>query len=150
MAEGQLAGRVAIVTGASSGIGRATVSALAAEGAKVGVVARSADGVGAIVEEITAAGRTALACPADVAEPAAVREVVARVVGAWGRVDLLVANAGVNSKQRNLHDMSEEQWQYVVGVNLSGVYHCARAVLPQMRSQREGTIVPVASMAGRR
>jgi NADP-dependent 3-hydroxy acid dehydrogenase YdfG len=149
MAEGQLAGRVAIVTGASSGIGRATVAALAAAGAKVGVVARSADRVGAIVEELTAGGGTALACPADVAEPAAVREVVARVVGAWGRIDLLVANAGLNTKQRNLHDMSEEQWQYVVGVNLSGVYHCARAVLPQMRAQREGTIITVASMAGR-
>ena len=97
MAEGQLVGQVAIVTGASSGIGRAAVAALAAEGAKVGVVARSADRVGAIVEELTAAGGTALACPADVAEPAAVREVVARVVGAWGRVDLLVAHAGINT-----------------------------------------------------
>ena len=149
MAEGQLTGKVAIVTGASSGIGRATVHALAAEGAKVGVVARSADVVGAIVEEIVAGGGAALACPADVAEPSAVRAAVARVVDAWGRLDLLVANAGVNTRQRNLHDMSDEQWRYVVGVNLSGVFHCIQAVLPRMRAQREGTIITVASMAGR-
>lgn len=149
MVEGKLAGTVAIVTGASSGIGRATVAALAAEGARVAAVARSADVVGAIADEIVAGGGAALACPADVADPAAVRGVVERVVGAWGRVDLLVANAGVNTKQRNLHDMSEAQWQHVVGVNLSGVFHCARAVLPRMRAVGAGTIITVASMAGR-
>ena len=149
MAEGQLAGRVAIVTGASSGIGRATALALAAEGAKVAAVARSAGVIEALADEINADGGTALACPADVAEPAAVRGVVARVVAAWGRLDLLVANAGVNTKQRNLHDLSEEQWERVVGVNLSGVFRCAKAALPQMRAQREGTIAIVASMAGR-
>ncbi len=149
MAEGRLAGKVAIVTGASSGIGRATVSALAAEGARVGAVARSADVLREIVAEVADRGGTALACPADVADPAAVRGVVERVIGAWGRIDLLVANAGVNTKQRNLHDLSAEQWQHVVDVNLSGVFHCARAVLPQMRARREGMIVIVASMAGR-
>ena len=149
MAEGKLASRVAIVTGASSGIGRATVYALAAEGAKVGAVARSADAVHEIVEAVNAGGGTALACPADVADPAAVRGVVERVAGAWGQIDLLVANAGVNTKQRNLHDLTEEQWQQVVGVNLSGVFYCAKAVLPWMRARQEGTIVIVASMAGR-
>lgn len=149
MAEGKLAGKVAIVTGASSGIGRASVYALAAEGAKVGVVARSADVVRAIVDEINGQGGTALACPADVADAAAVRGVVEQVVGAWGQIDLLVANAGVNTKQRNLNDMTAEQWQYVVGVNLNGVFNCVQAVLPQMRAQREGTIITVSSMAGR-
>lgn len=149
MAEGALAGKVALVTGASSGIGRATVAALAAEGTRVAVVARSADVVGAIADEVTAGGGVALACPADVADPAAVRGVVERVVGAWGRLDLLVANAGVNTKQRNLHDMTEEQWRYVVGVNLNGVFNCAQAALPSMRARGEGTIITVASMAGR-
>ena len=149
MAEGALAGKVALVTGASSGIGRATVTALAAEGARVAVVARSADVVGAIADEVAAGGGAALACPADVADPAAVRGVVERVVGAWGRLDLLVANAGVNTKQRNLHDMTEEQWRYVVGVNLNGVFNCAQAALPPMRARGEGTIITVASMAGR-
>jgi NADP-dependent 3-hydroxy acid dehydrogenase YdfG len=149
MGGGKLAGKVAIVTGASSGIGRATVYALAHEGARVAVVARSADVVAAIVAEINGGGGTALDCTADVADAAAVRGVAERVVGEWGRIDILVANAGVNTKQRNLHDMSEEQWGYVVGVNLTGVFNCAKAVLPTMRQQREGLIITVASMAGR-
>src|SRR3954453_13383263 len=103
MAEGKLAGKVAIVTGASSGIGRAAVYALAAEGAKVAVVARSADVVRAITAEITGQGGVALprgipgrgggarACRADVADPAAVQGVVDQVIGAWGQLDLLVA-----------------------------------------------------------
>ncbi|CAA9573228.1 MAG: 3-oxoacyl-[acyl-carrier protein] reductase [uncultured Thermomicrobiales bacterium] len=150
MAEGKLAGKVAIVTGASSGMGRATVYALAAEGAKVAVVARSADVVVAIADEINGGGGVALALPADVADAAAVGALVERVVGEWGRIDLLVANAGVNTKERALHNISQEQWEYVIGVNLNGVFNCAKAVLPQMRAQREGTIITVASMAGRR
>ena len=150
MSEGRLAGKVAIVTGASSGMGRATVYALAAEGAKVGIVARSADVVGAMAAEIGGNGGTALALPADVADAAVVGALVERVIGEWGRIDILVANAGVNTKERALHNISQEQWEYVVGVNLNGVFNCAKAVLPQMRAQREGTIMVVSSMAGRR
>ncbi len=150
MAGGQLAGKVAIVTGASSGMGRATVYALAAEGMKVGIVARSADVVEGIAAEIADTGGTALALPADVADVGAVGSLVERVIGEWGRIDLLVANAGVNTKERALHDISQEQWEYVIGVNLNGVFNCAKAVLPQMRAQREGTIITVSSMAGRR
>lgn len=150
MAGGQLAGKVAIVTGASSGMGRATVYALAAEGMKVGIVARSADVVEEIAAEIADTGGTALALAADVADAGAVGSLVERVIGEWGRIDLLVANAGVNTKERALHDISQEQWEYVIGVNLNGVFNCAKAVLPQMRAQREGTIITVSSMAGRR
>ena len=150
MTEEKLTGKVAIVTGASSGMGRATAYALAAEGAKVGVVARSADVIGTIVDEINAADGTALALPADVADPAAVQGLVDQVIGAWGQLDILVANAGVNTKERALHNISVEQWEYVVGVNLNGVFNCAKAVLPQMRAQGEGTIITVTSMAGRR
>lgn len=150
MAGGQLAGKVAIVTGASSGMGRATVYALAAEGMKVGIVARSADVVEQIAAEITGTGGTVLALPADVADASAVGALVERVIGEWGRIDLLVANAGVNTKERALHNISQEQWEYVIGVNLNGVFNCAKAVLPQMRAQHEGTIITVSSMAGRR
>jgi NADP-dependent 3-hydroxy acid dehydrogenase YdfG len=149
MTEGRLAGKVAIVTGASSGIGRATVYALAAEGAKVAAVARSAEVVKQIADEITRQGNTAVAYAADVSDPAAVDRFVTNVIHDWGRIDILVANAGVNTKQRNFHDMSVEQWDYVVNVDLNGVFYCARAALPQMRLQSEGTIITVASMAGR-
>ena len=149
MVDGRLAGQVAIVTGASSGIGRATAHAVAAEGANVALVARSGDVLRGIAGEIAARGGTAQAYATDVADATALERVVAAVVQAWGRVDLLVANAGVNTKQRNLHDMSVAQWDYVTGVDLSAVFYCVRAVLPQMRSQQRGTIVTVASMAGR-
>jgi NADP-dependent 3-hydroxy acid dehydrogenase YdfG len=150
VAEGKLTGQVAIVTGASSGIGKATAYALAEEGAKVAIVARSADVINQMADEINGKGGAAIAYAADVANADAVERFVANVVHEWGRIDLLFANAGVNTKQRNLHDMSVEQWDYVIDVNLNGVLYCVRAVLPQMRTQHEGTIITLASMAGRR
>ncbi len=149
MAEGKLAGQVAIVTGASSGIGRATVYALADAGAKVAIVARSADVINAMADEIVAKSGIAIAYAADVADAAAIERFVANVVHEWGRIDLLFANAGINTKQRNLHDMSVEQWDHVIDVNLNGVLYCVREVLPQMRRQKQGTIITLASMAGR-
>ncbi|HEY8291006.1 MAG TPA: SDR family oxidoreductase [Thermomicrobiales bacterium] len=149
MAEGKLTGQVAIVTGGSSGIGRATAYALADEGAKVAIVARSADVINAMADEITGKGGTAIAYAADVADAAAVARFVTNVIHEWGRIDLLFANAGVNTKQRNLHDMSVEQWDHVIDVNLNGVMYCVREVLPQMRQQQRGTIITLASMAGR-
>jgi len=150
MAEGKLTGQVAIVTGASSGIGRATAYALADEGAKVAIVARSADVINAMADEINGKGGTAIAYAADVADAAAVARFVTNVVHEWGRIDLLFANAGINTKQRNLHDISIEQWDAVIDVNLNGVLYCVREVLPQMRAQKQGTIITLASMAGRR
>ena len=138
MATGKLTGQVAIVTGASSGIGKATAYALADEGMKVAIVARSADVINQMADEINGKGGTAIAYAADVADADAVDRFVANVVHEWGRIDLLFANAGVNTKQRNLHDMSVEQWDYVVDVNLNGVLYCVRAVLPQMRAQHRG------------
>jgi NADP-dependent 3-hydroxy acid dehydrogenase YdfG len=149
MAEGRLSGQVAIVTGASSGIGRATAYALADAGAKVAIVARSAEVINAMAEEMNGTGGTAIAYAADVADTAAVERFVTNVVHEWGRIDLLFANAGVNTKQRNLHDISTEQWDHVIDVNLNGVLYCVRAVLPRMRQQKRGTIITLASMAGR-
>ncbi len=149
MAEGKLTGQVAIVTGASSGIGRATAYALADEGAKVAIVARSADVINAMADEINGKGGTAIAYAADVADAAAVERFVTNIVHEWGRIDLLFANAGINTKQRNLHDISLKQWDAVIDVNLNGVLYCVREVLPQMRTQKQGTIITLASMAGR-
>jgi NADP-dependent 3-hydroxy acid dehydrogenase YdfG len=150
MAAGKLTGQVAIVTGASSGIGKATAYALADEGMKVAIVARSADVINQMADAINGKGGTAIAYAADVADADAVDRFVTNVVHEWGQIDLLFANAGVNTKQRNLHDMSVEQWDYVVDVNLNGVLYCVRSVLPQMRAQHQGTIITLASMAGRR
>lgn len=150
MAEGTLTGRVAIVTGGSSGIGRAAARALAAAGARVAIVARSGDVITALAEEIAASGGEATAYAADVSEGEAMATVTAQVLAAWGRVDLLVANAGVNTKERALHNIALEQWERVVDTNLTGVFYGAKAVLPMMRERGEGLIIIVASMAGRR
>ena len=150
MAEGTLAGKVAIVTGGSSGIGRAAARALAAAGARVAIVARSGEVIAALAEEIATSGGEATAHAADVSEGEAMAAVTERVLAAWGRVDLLVANAGVNTKERALHDIAPEQWERVIDTNLSGVFYGAKAVLPTMRERGEGTIIIVASMAARR
>lgn len=150
MAGGALAGQVAIVTGASTGIGNAAARALAAAGAKVAVVARSADKLDALVKEITGEGGTALPYAADVGDAAAVERFVENVVHEWSQLDLFVANAGTNTKQRNLNDMSAEDFDRVAGVNMNGVFYCARAALPHMRSRQQGTFITVASMAAAR
>lgn len=147
MADGALAGQVAIVTGASTGIGNAVAKSLAAAEAKVAVVARSADKLDTLVGEIAAAGGTALPYAADVADAAAVDRFITNVVHEWGQLDLFVANAGINTKQRNLHDMSVEDFDKVSGVNMNAVFYCARTALPHMRAQQRGTFITVASMA---
>lgn len=147
MAAGQLTGQVAIVTGASTGIGRAAALALAAAGAKVAVVARSADKLETLKQEIEASGGTALAYAADVSDADAVDRFTTNVIHEWGQLDIVVANAGINTKQRNLLDMSPAQFDQVSKVDMNSVFYCAKAALPQMRSQERGTFITVASMA---
>ena len=100
--------------------------------------------------EIGTLGVSALACPADVADPAAVEEMVGRVLERFGRLDILVNNAGINLPGRAMEETTVETWNTIVGLNLTGAFLCARAVLPAMRSQGSGTIVNVASWSGKR
>jgi NADP-dependent 3-hydroxy acid dehydrogenase YdfG len=144
-----LAGKVAIVTGAGSGIGQAAAAALARAGANVTVVARSAEALARTVAEIEATGQQALAQPLDVSDWEAVEAAVAATVARFGRVDILVNNAGTNTPRRTLLEASLEDWRRVVDVNLTGAYLCVRAVLPVMRQQGEGTIINIASVAGK-
>jgi NADP-dependent 3-hydroxy acid dehydrogenase YdfG len=144
-----LAGKVAIVTGAGSGIGQAAAAALARAGANVTVVARSAEALARTVAEIEATGQQALAQPLDVSDWEAVEAAVAATVARFGRVDILVNNAGTNTPRRTLLEASLEDWRRVVDVNLTGAYLCVRAVLPVMREQGEGTIINIASVAGK-
>lgn len=146
----RLEGKVALVTGASSGIGWASALALAAEGAAVAVAARRADRLEALVGEVRAMGVDALTCPADVSDPAAVDEMVGRVLERFGRLDILVNNAGINLPGRGMEETTVESWNTIVGLNLTGAFLCARAVLPVMRSQGYGTIVNVVSWSGKR
>jgi 3-oxoacyl-[acyl-carrier protein] reductase len=140
--------QVAIVTGASRGIGRATALSLAAEGANVVVnYASSSAAAKAVVEEIEAAGGSAIAIPADVSDVAQVDTLVNAVVDKWKRIDILVNNAGI-TRDTLLLRMKLEDWQAVIDLNLTGVFLCTKAVSKIMLKQRSGRIINIASVAG--
>ncbi|MFB3817173.1 MAG: SDR family oxidoreductase [Candidatus Methylomirabilales bacterium] len=144
---GRLAGQVAIVMGASSGMGRATALAFAAEGARVGLAARRASELEALLAEITRAGGQAIARPADVGRRADVDAVVRATVERYGRVDVLVNAAGVNTQQRKLALLDQAGWDRIIGINLTGALHCTQAVLARMREQQGGLIIHIASIS---
>lgn len=140
--------KVAIVTGASRGIGRATALALAGEGAKVVInYANSSGAADAVVAEITGNGGEALALQANVAEADQVDILFKNVFDKWGRADVLVNNAGI-TRDTLLLRMKPEDWQAVINLNLTGVYLCTRAVSRVMLKQRSGRIINIASVAG--
>jgi nucleoside-diphosphate-sugar epimerase len=145
----RLAGQVAIVTGASSGLGRAAARRLASDGAKVSLLARDAGGLTGVQQEITAGGGTALALPTDLAEPAAADAAVRRTVAEWGRVDILVNAAGTDVPGA-IEEISVADWDRVMAVNLRAPFLLSRAAFRHMRAAGGGTIVNVSSVAGLR
>ena len=147
---GKLDGKIAIVTGGGTGIGRSTALMLAAEGAHVVVTGRRKPPLEAVVAEITKAGGSAVAREADVAKPAQGRGLAEWVVKELGRVDILVNNAGHSSRARNVRWVGQEEWDAVIAVNLTGVYALTQAVLPGMIERGGGTIVTVGSVAATR
>ena len=144
----QLQGRVAIVTGAGQGMGRAVARALAARGAKVVVNDMRAESAEATAAELRASGGAALAIPADVIDPAAVRAMVERTVAHFGAVHILINNAGVLRPTR-VADIPEAEWDWVIAVNLKGTFLCSQAVLPELKAAGWGRIVNFSSTAGK-
>lgn len=142
-----LSGQVAIVTGASQGIGRAIAQTLAANGATVALVARSADKLAEVAAAIAAAGGKAEVFPCDVSKAEAIAAVVEAVVEKLGRLDILVNNAGV-TRDTLLPRMSDEEWDEVLTTNLRGPFLFMRAASRPMMSQRYGRIINVASVSG--
>ena len=147
---GKLDGQVAIVTGAGSGIGRATAVMLAAEGATVVAAGRRPAPLEAVVAEIARAGGRADARTADVGSPAEAAALARWTLERHGRVDILVNNAGVSSRVRNVQWVGLEEWERVFAVNMTGVYALTQAVLPDMIARGGGTIVTVSSTAALR
>jgi len=142
-----LAGQVAIVTGASQGIGRAIAEALAASGATVALVARSAAKLAEVAEAIRSAGGAAEPFPCDVSQAETVTAVVDAIHAKLGRIDILVNNAGV-TRDTLLPRMSDEEWDEVLTTNLRGPFLFMRAVSRPMMQQRYGRIINVASVSG--
>jgi NAD(P)-dependent dehydrogenase (short-subunit alcohol dehydrogenase family) len=134
---------VAIVTGAGSGIGKATAVTLLKHGYSVALAGRRADALAAAVRDAGDAGAHALAVPTDVSDPASVRALFARTKERFGRLDLLFNNAGGNAPGIALEDLTYEQWQNVVNVNLTGVFLCTQEAIKIMKAQtpRGGRII---------
>ena len=140
--------KVAVVTGASRGIGKAAALALASHGAKVVVnYARSSDAAEATVTEISGSGAEAIAVQADVSQSDEVDNLIKATLDKFGRIDVLVNNAGI-TKDTLLLRMKPEQWQAVIDLNLTGVFLCTKAVSRTMLKQRSGRIINIASVAG--
>ncbi len=140
--------KVAIVTGGSRGIGRATALALASEGAKVVVnYANSSAAAEEVVAEIQAMGREAITVKADVSQEDEANALIKAATDTWGRVDVLVNNAGI-TRDTLLMRMKPADWQAVINLNLTGVFLCTRAVTKLMLKQKSGRIINIASVAG--
>ncbi len=143
----RLKDKVAIVTGAGSGIGEATAVKFAQEGAKVAVCDINVAACEKVVKAIGDAGGTAMAVHLDVTDKASVAAMVEGVMKAWGRVDTLVNNAGI-VQDAQLKKMTDEQFDRVIDVNLKGVYHCTKAVVDIMLEQGTGCILNASSIVG--
>src|SRR5262245_27883129 len=142
-------GQVAIVTGAAKGIGLRVARAFGHEGARVAALDVDADGVEGLARELATEGRQALGLKVDVTVAGEVRRAVDTVVSRWGRVDVLVNNAGGFSMIRRTEDIPDEEWEAIFRFNVTSALFCTKAVLPHMRRPRSGSIVNLPRIAGR-
>lgn len=148
MSAGRLAGSVAIVTGASAGIGETTAITFAREGAKVALVARNVAEIERVAALITAAGGSALAVKADVTRAADVEAMTTAVMEKWGRIDVLVNGVGGWTKLSPITEISEEEWDGTIALNVKSAFLCVRAVSKIMIAQKRGRIINMASQSG--
>jgi len=143
--QGRFTGRTAVVTGGASGLGKASAARIVAEGGKVVLWDLNADALKAAAEEVGATAVVAL----DVSDPEAVEAAARTSHEALGRIDILVASAGITGATVPVHEFPLDSWTRVVDINLNGVFYCCRAVTPYMLAEGYGRIVNVASVAGK-
>ena len=144
----RLQDKVALVTGGAAGIGRGTCQALAEAGAAVAVTDIDSEACRTVAQEIADAGGRAVAWPLDVSDGAAVSEVCDAVAEKFGRIDVLVNNAGIAGPNKPTHEVSEEEWRRVIDVNVHGVFLCTRAVVPYLQQAGGGSIINLSSIYG--
>ena len=144
----RLKAKVAVITGASSGIGWGTADLFAQEGAAVVLTARRADRLNALAEKISEAGGKTLVVPGDVTKVADVRNVIEQTIRTFGKIDILVNNAGTSDRHTPTIRTTDQTWDTVIGIDLTGVFHFCREALKHMEQAGEGVIVNVSSIGG--
>jgi 3-oxoacyl-[acyl-carrier protein] reductase len=141
-----LSGQTAIVTGAATGIGEAIARRLGRAGATIAVADMESEGARVVADSI---GQGSFAVRIDIANAESVRSAVAEVLSRTGRIDILVNNAGIAGRAAPLEEQTDEDWQQILAVNLTGVFNCCRGVIGHMRERKYGRIVSIASIAGK-
>ena len=144
-----LSDKAILITGGGSGIGLAAARLCLAQGARVAIAGRDADKLRRAAEGLGGGDRLA-GHAADVTDPEQVGRLVDAVTGRFGRIDVLVNNAGLNIKERTFRELTPENWKRLVGGNLEGAFYCMKAVLPQMRARQDGLIININSISGQR
>ncbi|CAO3380813.1 SDR family oxidoreductase [Azospirillum argentinense] len=145
-----LNGKVALITGAGSGIGKASATLFAGAGASVGVLSRTEDEIRKTAEEITAAGGKAIPLVADVADSEAVKRAVDRLVQEYGRLDIVFANAGINGVWAPIDELTPEEWDRTININLRGTYLTLHHAVPHLKKAGGGSVLVTASINGTR
>lgn len=145
----QLDNRVAFITGGSSGIGAASAVRLARAGAQVAILGRSEDELQQVVEKIEKAGGKAMAVLGDIADVESIQDAYTRVIKQWGRLDIVFANAGINGVWAPIEELSPEDWQQTIDINLTGTFYTVKYAVPHLKHQG-GAIVVTSSVNGTR
>lgn len=145
----QLSGKVAYVTGAGSGLGKAGALRLAQEGAKVALLSRTPTQINEVAEQIRAAGGEAIAIQGDVSSPEDMQAAIKTIIDTWGRLDIVVANAGINGVWASLEELTVEDWDTTLDINLKGTFLTVKYAVPHLKKQG-GAIVVVSSVNGTR
>ncbi|MBD2307953.1 SDR family oxidoreductase [Chroococcidiopsis sp. FACHB-1243] len=146
----QLAGKVALVTGAGSGIGKAAAKLMAKEGAKVALLGRSEDELQKTLAEIESNGGTAISVIGDISKPEQMQQANQKAADEWGRLDIVFANAGVNGVWASLEELTPEEWNKTININLTGTFLTVKYAVPYLKKQPGSSIIITSSINGTR
>lgn len=147
MSDQSLQGKVVVIVGASSGMGKATAVSFSKAGAKLAVAARNENALNDLAADL---GGDVIVCPLDAREVGAVENLIAKTLESFGRIDVLIYATGTNIPDRSLERLTHETWEMMLAVNATGAFNCTKAVLPIMQSQKNGLIIYISSVSAKR